>query len=152
MIIVFTGSPCSSCGGLSSLESPVPAPGKLLGEITTPYYLKPYPNNNISTWDITVPKGFVLNFWQFNLQPSESCLSDYVKLRTITADKKDLGQYCGQLGSATGNHPGDRDFASKGSWMRLMFHSDFSNAENGTLIPYKGFLAYYQAVGDCELW
>uniref|UniRef100_A0A8C4WGV4 Complement C1r n=1 Tax=Gopherus evgoodei TaxID=1825980 RepID=A0A8C4WGV4_9SAUR len=126
-----------------------PTPRKLFGEITSPNYPKPYPNNNISTWDITVPKGFVvkLNFWQFDLEPSESCLYDYVK---ITADKKDLGRYCGQLGSATGNHPGVREFVSKGNRMRMMFHSDFSNEENGTLIPYKGFLAYYQAVGEYE--
>ncbi|TFK04119.1 transmembrane protein 198-like protein [Platysternon megacephalum] len=131
---------------LFGVVSSSPTPRTLFGEITSPNYPKPYPNNNISTWDITVPKGFVvnLNFWQFDLQPSKSCLSDYVK---ITADKKDLGRYCGQLGSATGNHPGVREFVSKGNWMRLMFHSDFSNEENGTLIPYKGFLAYYQAVG-----
>ncbi|XP_065273906.1 complement C1r-B subcomponent-like [Emys orbicularis] len=130
---------------LFGVVSSSPTPRTLFGEITSPNYPKPYPNNNISTWDITVPKGFVvkLDFWQFDLHPSESCLSDYVK---ITADKKDLGQYCGQLGSATGNHPGVREFVSKGNWMRLMFHSDFSNEENGTLIPYKGFLAYYQAV------
>ncbi|XP_044857076.1 complement C1s subcomponent-like isoform X2 [Mauremys mutica] len=131
---------------LFGVVSSSPTPRKLFGEITSPNYPNPYPNNNISTWDITVPKGFVveLDFWQFDLQPSESCLSDYVK---ITADKKDLGQYCGQLGSATGNHPGVREFVSKGNQMRLMFHSDFSNEENGTLIPYKGFLAHYQAVG-----
>uniref|UniRef100_A0A8C0FYK8 complement subcomponent C1r n=1 Tax=Chelonoidis abingdonii TaxID=106734 RepID=A0A8C0FYK8_CHEAB len=120
----------------------------LFGEITSPNHPKPYPNNNISTWDITVPKGFVvkLNFWQFDLEPSESCLYDYVKV----SDKKDLGRYCGQLGSATGNHPGVKEFVSKGNRMRVMFHSDFSNEENGTLIPYKGFLAYYQAVGEYE--
>ncbi|XP_067401987.1 complement C1r subcomponent [Emydura macquarii macquarii] len=122
-----------------------PTPKKLFGEITSPNYPKPYPNNNISIWDIRVPKGFVvkLSFWHFDLEPSESCLYDYVK---ITADKKDLGRYCGQLGSAKGNHPGVREFMSKGNRMRLMFHSDFSNEENGTFIPYKGFLAYYQAV------
>jgi len=32
--------------------------------------------------------------------------------------------------------------------MRLAFHSDFSNEDNGTVIPYRGFLAYYQAVGE----
>uniref|UniRef100_A0A8C8RUN1 complement subcomponent C1r n=1 Tax=Pelusios castaneus TaxID=367368 RepID=A0A8C8RUN1_9SAUR len=122
-----------------------PNPRKLFGEITSPNYPKPYPNNNISTWDIKVPQGFAvkLNFWKFDLEPSESCLYDYVK---ITADKKDLGRYCGQQDSAKGNHPGAREFESKGNRMRLSFHSDFSNEENGTLIAYKGFLAYYQAV------
>lgn len=32
--------------------------------------------------------------------------------------------------------------------MHLAFHSDFSNEDNGTVIPYRGFLAYYQAVGE----
>lgn len=130
---------------LSGMVSSSPTSEKLFGEITSPCYPKLYPNNNISTWDITVPKGFVvkLNFWLFDLEPSESCLYDYVK---ITADKKDLGRYCGRQGSTTGNHPGAREFVSKGNRMRLKFHSDFSNEENGTVIPYKGFLAYYQAV------
>ncbi|KAH1186119.1 hypothetical protein KIL84_018868 [Mauremys mutica] len=147
-IIDISKAPPASPVGVSPLWSGQfqPNPKDAFWEITSPSFPNPYPNNNISTWDITVPKGFVveLDFWQFDLQPSESCLSDYVK---ITADKKDLGRYCGQLGSATGNHPGVREFVSKGNQMRLMFHSDFSNEENGTLIPYKGFLAYYQAVG-----
>lgn len=68
---------------LFGVVSSSPTPRKLFGEITSPSYPKPYPNNNISTWDITVPKGFVvkLNFWQFDLEPSESCLYDYVKVR-----------------------------------------------------------------------
>lgn len=32
--------------------------------------------------------------------------------------------------------------------MLLTFHTDFSNEENGTIMFYKGFLAYYQAVGE----
>lgn len=32
--------------------------------------------------------------------------------------------------------------------MQLTFHTDFSNEENGTIMFHKGFLAYYQAVGE----
>lgn len=32
--------------------------------------------------------------------------------------------------------------------MLLTFHTDFSNEENGTIVFYKGFLAYYHAVGE----
>ncbi|XP_025936151.1 complement C1r subcomponent [Apteryx rowi] len=122
-----------------------PVPRKLFGEIRSPNYPRPYPNNNISNWDILVPKGYVvkLTFRHFDLEPSESCFYDYVK---ITADKKNLGRYCGQLGSTTGNHPGIKEFVSKGNQMHLAFHSDFSNEDHGTVIPYRGFLAYYQAV------
>ncbi|NXP50868.1 C1R protein, partial [Heliornis fulica] len=128
-----------------------PVPSKLFGEIRSPGYPKPYPNNNISSWDIRVPKGYVLKltFRYFDLEPSESCFYDYVKIR---ADKKSLGRYCGQLGSNIGNHPGRKKFVSKGNTMHLTFHSDFSNEDNGTVIPYKGFLAYYQAVDldECD--
>ncbi|XP_027537201.1 complement C1r subcomponent [Neopelma chrysocephalum] len=128
-----------------------PVPKKLYGEIRSPSYPKPYPNNNISIWDIQVPKGYVvkLTFKYFDLEPSESCFYDYVKIK---ADKKDLGRYCGQLESTTGNHPGRKEFVSKGNRMHLEFHSDFSNEDNGTVIPYRGFLAYYKAVDldECD--
>lgn len=40
---------------------------------------------------------------------------------------------------------------SQGNKMLLTFHTDFSNEENGTIMFYKGFLAYYQAVGEWSL-
>ncbi|KAJ7317853.1 hypothetical protein JRQ81_004015 [Phrynocephalus forsythii] len=132
--------------------SSVPIGRKLYGEVTSPNYPKPYPDNNISTWDVTVPKGFrvKLNFWQFDLEPSEACQYDFVK---VTADKKDLGRYCGQVDSSIGIYPGQKEFLSVGNQMQLLFHSDFSNEENGVVIFYKGFLAYYQAVDldECAL-
>uniref|UniRef100_U3JPU1 complement subcomponent C1r n=1 Tax=Ficedula albicollis TaxID=59894 RepID=U3JPU1_FICAL len=132
-------------------SSPVPRSYPLFGEIRSPGYPKPYPNNNISSWHIQVPKGYVvkLTFKYFDLEPSESCFYDYVKIK---ADKKDLGRYCGRLGSTRGNHPGRKEFVSKGNKMHLEFHSDFSNEDNGTVIPYRGFLAYYRAVDldECE--
>ncbi|NXC50373.1 C1R protein, partial [Penelope pileata] len=135
------------CGANSS----GPVQRRLFGEIRSPNYPKPYPNNNFSSWDIIIPKGYVvkLTFRYFDLEPSETCLYDYVKIR---ADKKNLGRYCGQLGSTTGNHPGRKEFVSKGNRMHLAFHSDFSNEDNGTVIPYKGFLAYYKAVDldECD--
>ncbi|NXI35182.1 C1R protein, partial [Galbula dea] len=128
-----------------------PVPRNLFGEIRSPGYPKSYPNNNISNWSIHVPKGYVvkLTFRDLDLEPSESCFYDYVKIK---ADKKNLGRYCGQLGSTTGNHPGRKEFVSKGNRMHLEFHSDFSNEDNGTVIPYRGFLAYYQAVDldECD--
>lgn len=54
----------------------------LFGEIRSPNYPKPYPNNNISSWNIAVPKGFKvkLNFWLFDMEPSEGCRYDFVKV------------------------------------------------------------------------
>ncbi|XP_055962811.1 complement C1r subcomponent [Sorex fumeus] len=126
-------------GGSSTL------PPKLFGELTSPLYPKPYPNNLDNTTVITVPEGYrvKLVFWFFDLEPSEGCFYDYVKL---SADKKTLGRFCGQQGSPRGHPPGQAEFMSQGNKMLLTFHTDFSNEENGTTIFYKGFLAYYQAV------
>ncbi|XP_036314529.1 complement C1r subcomponent [Pipistrellus kuhlii] len=123
----------------------VPIAQELYGEVTSPLYPKPYPNNFETTTVITVSKGYrvKLVFWQFDLEPSEGCFYDYVK---ISADKKTLGRFCGQLGSPLGNPPGEKAFISEGNKMLLTFHTDFSNEENGTVMFYKGFLAYYQAV------
>uniref|UniRef100_A0A286XF38 CUB domain-containing protein n=1 Tax=Cavia porcellus TaxID=10141 RepID=A0A286XF38_CAVPO len=123
----------------------VPIPQKFFGEVTSPLYPKPYPNNYETTTIITVPPGYrvKLVFQQFDLEPSEGCLYDYVK---ISADKKNLGRFCGQLGSPLGNPPGKKEFVSKGNKMLLTFHTDFSNEESGAIMFYKGFRAYYQAV------
>lgn len=127
------------------VEGSIPTPQKLHGEVTSPLYPKPYPNNYETTTVIRVPTGYrvKLVFWQFDVEPSEGCFYDYVK---ISADKKTLGRFCGQPGSPLGNPPGKREFMSQGNKMLLTFHTDFSNEENGTMMFYKGFLAYYHAV------
>lgn len=60
----------------------IPISQKLFGEVTSPLYPKPYPSNFEKTTVITVPTGFrvKLIFWQFDLEPSEGCLYDYVKV------------------------------------------------------------------------
>lgn len=83
------------------------------------------------------------------LNRSSSHLSSF--LHQISADKKTLGRFCGQLGSPLGNLPEGKEFVSQGNKMLLTFHTDFSNEENGTIMFYKGFLAYYQAVGEWPL-
>ncbi|XP_036615645.1 complement C1r subcomponent [Trichosurus vulpecula] len=130
---------------LCKLGGSVPITHDLYGEVTSPMYPKPYPNNYDDTREIVVPKGYSVKlvFWQFDLEPSEGCFYDYVKIST---DKKDLGRFCGQLGLTAGNPPVQKEFVSQGNQMWLKFHTDFSNEENGTTIFYKGFLAYYQAV------
>uniref|UniRef100_A0A2K6JYT1 CUB domain-containing protein n=1 Tax=Rhinopithecus bieti TaxID=61621 RepID=A0A2K6JYT1_RHIBE len=129
-------------------RDPILIPQKLFGEVTFPLFPKPYPNSFETTTVITVPTGYrvKLIFQHFDLEPSEGCFYDYVK---ISAHTKNLGRFCGQLGSPLGNPPGKKEFLSQGNKMLLTFHIDFSNEENGTIMFYKGFLAYYQAVG---LW
>ncbi|XP_012922746.1 complement C1r subcomponent [Heterocephalus glaber] len=129
---------------LCGVGGSIPVPQKLFGEVTSPLYPKPYPNNYETTTIIMVPPGHrvKLIFRQFDLEPSKGCFYDYVK---ISADKKNLGRFCGQLGSPLGNHPGEKEFVSKGNKMLLTFHTDFSNEENGTAMFYRGFQAYYHA-------
>uniref|UniRef100_A0A2K5VBR4 Complement C1r subcomponent n=1 Tax=Macaca fascicularis TaxID=9541 RepID=A0A2K5VBR4_MACFA len=126
-------------------RNPILIPQRLFGEVTSPLFPKPYPNSFETTTMITVPTGYgvKLVFQHFDLEPSEGCSYDYVE---ISADTKNLGRFCGQLGSPLGNPPGKKEFISQGNKMLLTFHTDFSNEENGTIMFYKGFLAYYQAV------
>ncbi|XP_075441099.1 complement C1r subcomponent isoform X2 [Ascaphus truei] len=135
--------------GLLLLEALSCSPTKrqMYGIITSPDYPKPYPNDNQSSWDVAVPDGYriSLTFLLLDIEPSENCNYDYVK---VSADKRDLGRFCGQVRSSS--HPGHRVFVSQGNRMRIQFHSDFSNEENGTAIPYKGFQAYYKAMDRDE--
>ncbi|KAM4704392.1 LOW QUALITY PROTEIN: complement C1r subcomponent-like [Rhinophrynus dorsalis] len=119
----------------------------LFGLVKSPNYPKPYPNNNQTSWDIEVPEGYrvSLTFLVFDIEPSENCDYDFVK---VLADQRELGLFCGSAMSRT--HPGSRRFVSQGKKMRIQFHSDFSNEENGTTIPYRGFQAYYQAIDRDE--
>ncbi|XP_071988529.1 complement C1r-B subcomponent-like [Engystomops pustulosus] len=113
------------------------------GLISSPKYPKTYPNDQHSTWNITVTKGFYisLKFLVFDLEPSDGCSYDYVK---VFDDNREMGRFCGPKGSRS--HPGHRRFASYGNRMKIEFHSDFSNEENGLAVFYKGFQAFYQAV------
>uniref|UniRef100_A0A6I8RJB9 complement subcomponent C1r n=1 Tax=Xenopus tropicalis TaxID=8364 RepID=A0A6I8RJB9_XENTR len=119
----------------------------LFGTVTSPNYPIPYPNSNKSTWDITVPAGYhvSLSFLVFDIEPSENCYYDFVK---VMADGKELGQFCGPVNSLT--HPGHRQLVSLGNQMRIHFQSDFSNELDGDVIPYKGFQAFYHAVDKDE--
>lgn len=64
------------------VEGSVYLPQKFYGEVTSPLYPKPYPSDLETTTVITVPTGYrvKLVFWQFDLEPSEGCFYDYVKV------------------------------------------------------------------------
>jgi hypothetical protein len=72
------------------VEGSISIPQKLFGEVTSPLYPKPYPNNFETTTVITVPKGHrvKLVFWQFDLEPSEGCFYDYVKVGVCLGEQK----------------------------------------------------------------
>ncbi|XP_068111394.1 complement C1r subcomponent [Hyperolius riggenbachi] len=120
------------------------------GLISSPNYPKTYPNDNHSIWNIAVPEGYhiSLRFLVFDIEPSEGCTYDYVK---VWADNKELGRFCGP--TRYKSHPGQRQFLSEGNKMKIEFQSDFSNEENGSTVLYPGFQAYYQALDydECAL-
>lgn len=64
------------------VEGSIYLPQKLYGEVTSPLYPKPYPSDLETTTVITVPTGYrvKLVFWQFDVEPSEGCFYDYVKV------------------------------------------------------------------------
>lgn len=64
------------------VEGSIYLPQKLYGEVTSPLYPKPYPSDLETTTVITVPMGYrvKLVFWQFDVEPSEGCFYDYVKV------------------------------------------------------------------------
>ncbi|KAG9484731.1 hypothetical protein GDO78_008044 [Eleutherodactylus coqui] len=117
------------------------------GVISSPNYPKTYPNNQERTWNITVSKGFhiSLKFLVFDLEPSDGCTYDYVK---VFDDNREMGTFCGPKRSWS--HPGHRSFISHGNEMKIQFLSDFSNEENGSAVFYKGFQAFYRTVDDDE--
>lgn len=117
------------------------------GLISSPNYPKTYPNNQHNTWNITVNKGFhiLLKFLVFDLEPSDGCNYDYVK---VFDDNREMGRFCGP--KRYRSHPSHRHFISHGNQMKIEFQSDFSNEENGLAVLYKGFQASYQAVDDDE--
>ncbi|XP_018408690.1 PREDICTED: complement C1r subcomponent [Nanorana parkeri] len=130
-------------GGVASS----PAKKSRYGLIASPNFPKTYPNNNHSIWNIAVPEGYhiSLQFLVFDIEPSDGCTYDYVKL---WADNKELGRFCGSPKSKS--HPGHRMFISESNKMRIEFQSDFSNEENGSTILYPGFQAYYKAEDNDE--
>ncbi|XP_069835977.1 complement C1r subcomponent isoform X2 [Dendropsophus ebraccatus] len=117
------------------------------GLISSPDYPRTYPNLQHRTWNISVHTGFhiALNFLVFDLEPSDGCNYDYVK---VFDDNRELGRFCGPKKSRS--HPGHRLFVSHGNQMKIEFQSDFSNEENGSAVFYKGFQAFYRAVDDDE--
>lgn len=79
-----------------SVGGSIPTAQELFGEVTSPLYPKPYPSNFETTTVITVPTGYrvKLVFWQFDLEPSEGCFYDYVKVGA------QVGRAEGELGGS----------------------------------------------------
>ncbi|XP_053165716.1 mannan-binding lectin serine protease 1 isoform X3 [Hemicordylus capensis] len=112
----------------------------MFGEIQSPNFPDSYPSDSEVNWNISVPDGFrvKLYFMHFDLESSYLCEYDYVK---VESEDQVLATFCGREATDTEQTPGQQSIISPGSYMSLMFRSDFSNEERFT-----GFDAHYTAV------
>ncbi|XP_029437728.1 complement C1s subcomponent [Rhinatrema bivittatum] len=128
---------------LVSSSTAVPA---MYGEILSPNYPQGYPDNTRESWNITVPLGFGIRiyFTHLNIEPSENCEYDSVKV--VIGDITEM-VLCGRGTSKAAGSPILEERYFHASMLTVTFQSDFSNQER-----YTGFAAYYMAVdvNECE--
>ncbi|XDV40452.1 hypothetical protein PO909_009537 [Leuciscus waleckii] len=111
----------------------------MFGEVSSPQYPQPYPENLQEQWDLEVPQGYQiqLTFNHLDIEPSPNCYYDSV---SVVSDEKVLGKFCGQ-NSTDRFHPGEKPILAPGNRLQLLFLTDDSNHES-----HLGFTAFYQAV------
>ncbi|NXO91132.1 C1S protein, partial [Certhia brachydactyla] len=112
----------------------------MYGEILSPNYPQGYPNDVNKTWQIQVPLGYGIHlyFTHLDLEPSQDCEYDFVK---VLSGGYVEGVLCGQKKPRA---PGSwivEEFRVPYNTLSITFQSDFSNEERFT-----GFAAYYIAV------
>ncbi|XP_041267036.1 complement C1s subcomponent isoform X1 [Onychostruthus taczanowskii] len=112
----------------------------MYGEILSPNYPQGYPNYANETWQIQVPLGYGIHlyFTHLDLEPSQDCEYDFVK---VLSGGYVEGVLCGRKKPRA---PGSRiveEFRVPYNTLTMAFQSDFSNEERFT-----GFAAYYVAV------
>ncbi|XP_049840781.1 cubilin-like [Schistocerca gregaria] len=115
----------SGCGGLFTDAEKT---------ITSPNYPQQYPRNIDCEWTIRLPPGerLSIEFTDFELEDSRSCIFDFVELRDGNSEESPLiGRYCGVYGPPT--------FLSNNNKLYLRFRTDMS-------ITRKGFSMKYHAV------
>ncbi|KAJ8403750.1 hypothetical protein AAFF_G00346180 [Aldrovandia affinis] len=121
---------CAECGGQKT---------GLEGFLSSPNHPKPYPHQQLCTWQISVAEGHVirLSFRNFSLETQDVCEFDYVEVHDSagTGDGRELGRYCG-----TSLPP---ELTSSGPVMTVLFAADEGVADSG-------FYATYRAIAISE--
>uniref|UniRef100_A0A8C5HD89 Cubilin n=1 Tax=Gouania willdenowi TaxID=441366 RepID=A0A8C5HD89_GOUWI len=121
-----------ACGGLIEMNDYDPP-----GYIMSPNYPQNYPQNIDCIWLIVVPNGEAvqINFEdEFYIEPTTSCLYDYLELRDGSTTNADLiSRLCGNTKPSTQR--------STGSSLLLRFRTDSS-------VTHKGFKAQY-SIATC---
>ncbi|CAI9720654.1 Hypothetical predicted protein [Octopus vulgaris] len=116
----------NGCGGVYSKHN---------GEIMSPKYPNSYPPNKECTWELRVPNGYRLNLSfvpPFDLEHSEGCVNDYVKLEVPTFNNtQNTSKYCSNI------VPDTSSFFTSIMTITFRSNSDISGS---------GFLARWKAV------
>ncbi|NXV79651.1 C1S protein, partial [Atlantisia rogersi] len=112
----------------------------MYGEILSPNYPQVYPNDVQKSWEIQVPSGYGIRlyFTHMDLEPSQNCEYDFVKI--LSAGQVE-GVLCGQKKPRASGSSIVEEFHIPYDTLTVSFQSDFSNEERFT-----GFAAYYVAV------
>uniref|UniRef100_A0A8B9NBZ3 Complement C1s n=1 Tax=Accipiter nisus TaxID=211598 RepID=A0A8B9NBZ3_9AVES len=112
----------------------------MYGEILSPNYPQVYPNDVQESWEIQVPSGYGIRlyFTHMDLEPSQNCQYDFVK---ILSDGRVEGVLCGRKKPRAPGSSIVEEFFIPSNTLTMSFQSDFSNEERFT-----GFAAYYVAV------
>uniref|UniRef100_A0A3Q2Y059 MBL associated serine protease 1 n=1 Tax=Hippocampus comes TaxID=109280 RepID=A0A3Q2Y059_HIPCM len=107
------------------------------GSFQSPNFPATYPDNMHHRWDIRVPDGFRvrLDFSHFDLEPSDMCQCDYIRVRWWHARIHKHTNMHGQ------KLAGQTPLGASGNIVSVVFSSDFSNQQN-----FSGFQAHYSAV------
>nr|XP_020659840.1 complement C1s subcomponent [Pogona vitticeps] len=126
---------CIACFLLAYTEA-----ASMYGEILSPNYPQPYPNDALESWEISVPPGYGIRlyFTHLDIEPSQGCEYDFVKVHS--GDNIE-GQLCGRKKSRKPGSHIVEEFYVPYNTLTVTFQSDFSNEERFT-----GFAAYYTAV------
>ncbi|NXT82372.1 C1S protein, partial [Zapornia atra] len=112
----------------------------MYGEILSPNYPQVYPNDVQKSWEIQVPSGYGIRlyFTHMDLEPSQNCEYDFVKI--LSAGQVE-GVLCGRKKPRAPGSSIVEEFHIPYDTLTMSFQSDFSNEERFT-----GFAAYYVAV------
>ncbi|XP_050984702.1 membrane frizzled-related protein [Labeo rohita] len=123
--------------------------GKMTGEygsLSSPNHPKPYPHQQLCTWQISVEDGQVirLSFQNFSLETQDVCEFDYVEVYDgADADVNTvLGRFCGSALPP--------DLTSSGPVMTVLFVADEGVADSGFYASFKAMPLSGRTCGPAE--